>query len=163
MVDNKKTSKKQSKSDIKKRDKEEWLELCAWIELNIFEYTPQQKLQRKAVLVLDGLRKGQMVANNNCDQHGEYSMKIILLTFKANKTIILNALRGKEFPSEEQKMKYVCAIVRDKLNDMYTRYLNAQKSEEHIKNIDTNIMTHKGAEYKSKQSNVTKEKFKEMW
>jgi hypothetical protein len=71
------------------------------------------------------------------------------MTFKANKIQIQNAVRNKEFESERQKMSYVCAIVRDKINDMYSRYLNAQKTQEKVESVDTNIMTHEGAEYKT--------------
>ena len=129
----------------------EWLELCEWMELNIFNYdiAKGQRLQKKACLVLKGLRKGQNVANNKCQAYGYYPDSIILMTFKANKIQILNAIRNKNFESETNKMSYVCAIVRDKLNDMYTRYLNAQKTQEKVETVDTSIMTHEGAEYKS--------------
>lgn len=147
------------------RNNEEWLELCSWVELNIFEYEPTQKLQYAACLVLDALRKGQFIANNKLDTYGEYPINVILLTFKANKLQILNAIKGKDFESEENKMKYVCAIVRDKLNDMYTRYLNAQKSQEKTESVDTNIIEYQGAEYQSstKTKQKNKDKFEELW
>ena len=76
------------------RDKKEWKELCSWVELNIFEYEPTQKLQRQACLTLDGLRKGQVTAHNGQDTYGEYPINVILMTFKANK----NALFFVHFP-----------------------------------------------------------------
>ena len=138
-------------AEQEKRKDAEWLELCEWIEINIFNYDVQndQRLQKKACLVLKGLRKGQNVANNKCQTYGSYPDNIILMTFKANKTQILNAIRNKEFESEANKMSYICAIVRDKLNDIYSRYLNAQKTQEKVESVDTSIMTHDGAEYKS--------------
>lgn len=149
------------------RDHDQWKELCAWIELNIFEYEPTQKLQSKnAILALDGLRKGQIVANGEREMNGEYPLNVILLAFKANKITILNALKGKDFGgSEELKMKYVCAIVRNKLNDVYSRYLNAQKSQKKVETVDTSIMSHQGAEYKSttKIDKKKEEKFSDMW
>ena len=61
-------------------------------------------------------------------------------------------------------MKYICAIVRDKLNGVYSRYLNSQKSQEKIEKIDTRIMDYQGAEYQSNtKSNEKKDKFKELW
>jgi hypothetical protein len=153
------------KGTLLPRNKKQWDELCAWVELNIFGYESTQKLQRTACLTLDGLRKGQCVANNEHDTYGEYPLEVILLTFKANKIQILNAIRGKNFESENNQMKYVCAIVRDKLNDVYSRYLNAQKSQEKVEKIDTGIMEHQGAEYRSTvQIDENKEdKFKELW
>lgn len=149
------------------RKKKEWLELCAWVELNIFEYEPTQKLQTRACLTLDGLRKGQAFANNKNDTYGEYPLEVILLAFKANKTMILNAIKGKTFETEDKKMRYVCSIIRDRLNDIYTRYLNAQKTQKKAENVDTSIMTYQGAEYQSSTQNDEKKKqnskFDDLW
>jgi len=131
-------------------EKIQWRELCEWIEVNIFNYDIKtQRLQKKACLILKGLQTGQNVANNNCEKFGDYPFNVILMTFKANKTKIQNAIRNKNFEDESNKMSYVCAIVRDKINDMYSRYLNAQKTQEKVESVDTSIMTHEGAEYKT--------------
>ena len=131
-------------------EKLQWKELCEWMEVNIFNYDIKtQRLQKKACLILKGLQSGQNVANNNCEKFGEYPFNVILMTFKANKTKIQNAIRNKNFEDESNKMSYVCAIVRDKINDMYSRYLNAQKTQEKVESVDTSIMTHEGAEYKT--------------
>lgn len=155
------------KETLLPRDKEQWNELCAWVELNIFEYESTQKLQRAACLTLEGLRRGQVCANNKQDTYGEYPLNVILLTFKANKNVLLSALKGKNFESEDKKMRYCCAVVRDKLNDMYTRYLNAQKSQEKVEKVDTSIMDYQGAEYQSSNKNNEKKKqnnkFDDLW
>lgn len=153
------------KETLLPRDNEQWRELCAWVELNIFEYEPTQKLQRQACLTLEGLRKGQTIANNKTDTYGEYPINVILLTFKANKNVLLSALKGKNFESEDKKMRYCCAVIRDKINDVYTRYLNAQKSQEKVKRVDTSIMDYQGAEYQSstKTDKKKEDKFKELW
>lgn len=153
------------KETLLPRDNEQWRELCAWVELNIFEYEPTQKLQYKACMTLEGLRKGQITANNKQDTYGEYPMNVILMAFKVNKNVILSALRGKNFDSEDKKMRYVCSIVRDKLNDVYTRYLNAQKSHEKVERVDTSIMDYQGAEYQNstKTDKKKEDKFKELW
>lgn len=138
------------KEKLPRKDKD-WLELCEWLEINIFNYhVPYQRLQTPACLVLMGLTKGQYVANNNNATCGYYPYNVILMTFKANKLKIQNAIRNKDFENDEsKKMSYVCAIVRDKINDMYGRYLNAQKTQEKVESVDTSIMTHEGAEYKT--------------
>ena len=132
-------------------EKKQWKELCEWLEVNIFNYDIKiQRLQKKACLILKGLQTGQNVINNNCEKFGDYPFNVILMTFKANKLKILNAIRNKDFENDEsKKMSYVCAIVRDKINDMYTRYLNAQKTQEKVESVDTSIMTYEGAEYKT--------------
>ena len=153
------------KETLLPRDNEQWRELCAWVELNIFEYEPTQKLQRQACLTLEGLRRGQVTANNKQDTYGEYPINVILLTFKANKNVLLSALKGKNFESEDKKMRYVAAIIRDKINDVYTRYLNAQKSQEKVERVDTSIMDYHGAEYQNstKIDKKKEDKFKELW
>ena len=153
------------KETLLPRDKEQWNELCAWIELNIFEYESTQKLQRAACLTLEGLRRGQVIANNKQDTYGEYPLNVILLTFKANKNVLLLALKGKNFESEDKKMRYCCAVIRDKINDVYTRYLNAQKSQEKVERVDTSIMDYQGAEYQNttKTDKKKEDKFKELW
>lgn len=146
---------KKQKEKLPKKNKD-WLELCEWLEINIFNYNvPHQRLQTDACLVLMGLQRGKDVANNNTEDNGFYPFNVILMTFKANKTKIQNAIRNKEFDSERQKMTYICVIVRDKINDMYSRYLNAQKTQKKVESVDTSIMTHDSAEY---QSNNTERK-----
>lgn len=141
---------------LSERKDKDWLELCEWIEVNIFNYdiAKNQRLQKKACLILKGLRKGQNVANNKCQTYGDYPDNIILMTFKANKTQILNAIRNKNFENESNKMSYVCAIIREKLNDVYSRYLNAQKTQEKVDNIDTNIIEYQGAEFKTTEHRI---------
>ena len=113
-------------------------EMCAWIEREIFGYDENQKLQKMACLKLQGLRSGKVVANNNIENNGNYSLDVIWNTFRANKLLILKALKNKTFSSEQAKMGYVCAIVREHLNDMYQRMKNAElsKSKQDAVNID---------------------------
>lgn len=113
-------------------------EMCAWIEREIFGYDENQKLQKMACLKLQGLRSGKVVANNNTENNGNYSIDVIWNTFRANKLLILKALKNKTFSSEQAKMGYVCAIVRGHLNDMYQRMKNAElsKSKQDAVNID---------------------------
>ena len=73
-------------------------------------------------------------------------------------------MRNKNFDSEAKAIGYMAAIIRDRLNDMYTRYINAKKSKEKINNVNTDIMEYKGAEYKSvERDNKNEDKFKELW
>lgn len=146
-------------------EKLQWKELCEWIEINIFNYDIKtQRLQKKACLILKGLKVGQNVANNNCEKYGNYPFNVILMTFKANKTKIQNAIRNKDFEDESKKMAYVCAIVRDKINDMYSRYLNVQKTQEKVESIDTSIMLHEGAEYKSNNTErKVNKRLEDLW
>lgn len=143
-------------------DNKEWYELCAWVETNIFNYSKEQKLQKQASLALRGLQKGKPMGNNNIEDNGLYPLNVILMTFKANKTQIQNAIKNKSFDSERNKMLYVCSIVRDKINDMYSRYLNAQKTKEKVESVDTSAMTNEGAEYQ-KTKRKSNKRLEELW
>jgi hypothetical protein len=59
-------------------------------------------------------------------------------------------------------MLYVCSIVRDKINDMYSRYLNAQKTQEKVETADTSAMTNEGAEYKATERKTNK-RLESLW
>ena len=155
---------KKQKEKLPRKD-QDWRDLCEWLEINIFNYhVPQQRLQYEACLVLKGLQKGKDVANNNIEDNGFYPFDVILMTFKANKLKIQNAIKNKEFDSERQKMTYICTIVRGKINDMYSRYLNAQKTQEKVESVDTSIMTYDGAEYKSHNTErKTNKRLEGLW
>ena len=167
---NKKSTKSKEKTSSTKpvqltRNWKEWNDLCTWLEINIFGYDGDKiKLHTPACMFLDGLRKGQGIANTSLPMNGEYPMEVILMTFKMHKQQILNSIMGKDFKSEVSKMKYICKIIENHINDVYVRYLNAQKSQEKTEHIDTSIMEHSGAGYKSNvKENKKEDKFKELW
>lgn len=146
------------------RKDQEFRDLCEWLEINIFNYhVPDQRLQTDACLVLIGLRNGKSVANNSTENNGYYPWNVILMTFKANKNLILNSIKGKNFVSERTKMTYICKIIQDKINDMYSRYLNSQKNQEKVENIDTSAVTHEGAEYKTNTERKVNKRLEDLW
>lgn len=145
------------------RKNEDFLQMCSWIEHELMGYTDTQKLQKKSCLRLQGLRKGQNIANNLCTTYGEYPIDVVFNTFKANRFIILNAIKGKSFETEEQKVAYICAIVNSRINDMYTRMKNAKKSEEKSNTIDTGAQNSSVAEYKRQTEDVENSLFEEIW
>ena len=147
-----------------KKNHQDFLTLCAYIETEILGYEKTQKLQRAGVNRVRGLAKGQVFANNKQEQHGEYPYEVILLTLKANKIKVINSMHNKNFDSEAQAIGYMAAIIRDRLNDMYTRYINAKKSQERVENIDTNIIEYQGAGYKpTDNNNKNEDKYKDLW
>lgn len=142
----------------------EWLELCKWIEREILDYDENQKMQKKACLRIQGLFKGQVFANNNCETFGSYNCEVVLNTFKANKAKIKNALAGKTFASEENKVGYVCAIVRDRINDMYTRMKNAKKNQEQAEiSINASSVYNETAAYQRQTEDNCLESLESLW
>lgn len=149
-----------------KKDKngnDDFFALCYYVEKEILNYESNQKIQKKGAFRLRGLSSGQEVANNNHQQYGEYPYDVILMTFKIYKNQIKNSLKKKNFESEDAKLAYACAIVRDKLNDVYSRYITAKKAENKIETINTDVMEHQGAEYKPIDKNKKEDKYKDLW
>ena len=152
-----------------KKDKNgnsDFFKLCLYVEKEILNYENNQKIQKKAVLRLRGLSSGQNIANNKNQEYGEYPYDVILMTFQIYKNQIKNGLKNKNFDSEDSKLAYACAIVRDKLNDVYTRYINIKKAQDKIETADTSNIEYQGAEYKpnvDKHKNKKEDKYKDLW
>lgn len=152
-----------SKEIIQDKKNNEFLQMCSWIERELMGYTGTQRLHKNACLRLQGLRKGQHVANNSCEMYGEYPVNVVFNTFKANKFVILRAINGKTFETEDQKMAYICAIVSNRINDMYTRMKNAKKSEEKSEVIDIGAQNSEVAKYQRQTEEVVNSTFEEIW
>lgn len=138
-------------------------EMCAWIEREIFGYDENQKLQKMACLKLQGLRSGKVVANNNTENNGNYSIDVIWNTFRANKLLILKALKNKTFSSEQAKMGYVCAIVREHLNDMYKRMKNAELSKSKQDAINIDVDSYNKNNYHKQTIDYENSTFEDIW
>lgn len=148
-----------------KKNHQDFLELCSYIEKELLHYENNQRLQRGAVNKVRGLAKGQIFANNYQEKYGEYPYEVILLAFKIYKQAILNASNKiNDIESETGKVAYMATIIRDKLNDVYTRWINAKKSQEKVETINTDIMEYQGAEYKPNiKVNKQEDKYKDLW
>ena len=138
-------------------------EMCAWIEREIFGYDENQKLQKMACLKLQGLRSGKVVANNNIENNGNYSLDVIWNTFRANKLLILKALKNKTFSSEQAKMGYVCAIVREHLNDMYQRMKNAELSKFKQDAVNIDVDSYNKNNYHKQTIDCENSTFEDIW
>ena len=137
--------------------------MCAWIEREIFGYDENQKLQKMACLKLQGLRSGKVVANNNIENNGNYSLDVIWNTFRANKLLILKALKNKTFSSEQAKMGYVCAIVREHLNDMYQRMKNAELSKSKQDAVNIDVDSYNKNNYHKQTIDYENSTFEDIW
>ena len=132
---------KENKKDTTGWKNEDFLQMCDWVERELMGYSGTQRLHKNACLRLQGLRKGQSMANN----------------------VILKAIKGKTFNSEDQKMAYICAIVSSRVNDMYTRMKNAKKSEEKSEKIDIGAQNSEAAKYQRQTEEVVNSTFEGIW
>lgn len=155
------------KVEIVGRKDEKFRDMCLWIETELLGYDGvDQKIQKAGALVLIGLQRGQAVANNNCEQYGSYPIDVIFATFKINKFVIKNAIKNKKFDGELQKINYICAIVRNDLNDVYTRMRNAEMSKKKSEKANTEVQVNEVAEYQRQSEDINEfmnETFEELW
>lgn len=147
------------------RKNEEFLKMCEWIEVEIFNYNIANKehLHRMACLRLQGLRKGKPIGNNKTEDFGDYSVECVFNTFKAHKEEILKAIKGKNFADESRKMAYICRIVENHLNDMAIRMKNAKASQEKQEYIDTQTQNNDTAKYQKQTTEVQNDTFEGIW
>lgn len=150
---------------VKMRDveKQEWDELYRYVKKEILFYDDNQSLSSFICTKLKGIRTGKFIENKKIKSQAEYPYKIILYTFQICRPKILAALSGKTFESETQKINYICAIVRNNINDVYEMVKRKERNEEKVKTMDTNILTHKAAHYQTKTKELKNDKLKNLW
>ena len=146
----------------KKEIQEQWEELYQYIKTDILQYEESMKLPKKLILRLKGLKDGKFMANKNTKPMGDYSFKLILLTFKINKFQIIKALSNKDkFKDESHMINYLMAIVESKMNDTYARVKKVERAQEEGEHVVVNICEPK-AEYKKKSKEVKSSRLKDL-
>ncbi len=101
-------------SNIKNKD---WLKLCHYVKTEILGYDDNMKFPKLLALRLQGLSKGQFIANKNHSRTANYDFKIILETFKKLKIKISKLTQNKTFKSEFSRINYIMAVVENEIND----------------------------------------------
>lgn len=51
--------------NVKKKDNEQWIELCEYVKKEILEYDDNMKFPQYLALKLQGIKRGEHIANNN--------------------------------------------------------------------------------------------------
>jgi hypothetical protein len=140
---------------------QDWVELYNYVKKEILMYEDNLKLPKHIVLRLQGLNKGQFIANNKQKPNAEYPFKIILLTFKMYKQLIISSLSNINFQDEKHKFNYIMSIIEDKINDVMIRLKNIEKSEEKIENIQ--IINTENSQYKNTNNKKPNKKLDDIW
>lgn len=150
-----------ARKKMSKEEKMAWEQLYDYVKFNIMGYDENQALSKNMILRLKGLLTGKFIENKNIESTANYSYETILNTFKFCSADIQRALRTNSFKDEQHKFNYVLKIVEKSINDVYVRMNNVKKAKEEAKNTPVEIITHVGAEYKSKEKK--KNKFSDLW
>lgn len=148
---------------MSKAEIEEWDKLYQYIKKNILKYDSSQNLPRTLVLRLKGLAYGKYIENKNIADQAQYSYKIVLYTFIMCKPKIDYILRTKNFDNEKHKFDYICKIIENNLNEVYTKYKKAQQAQISIQNSDTNVLDHSSATYQKNTKSNINPKLKDLW
>jgi len=149
-------------SKMSLQEKEEWNELYEYVKKEILRYDENMKLPKNLILRILGLKNGKFIANKKTKALGDYSFKIILMTFKINKYEIVNALADKsKFKDESHMINYMMAIIEKKINDTYSRLNRLEQSQIKGENLEITESENK-AEYKQKTKEIKNSRLKEL-
>lgn len=124
-------------SEKAKEGKVEYLELqkvYSYVQ-DILKYS--KPLSPQQVLLLQNLRAGQLVRRGTkvfLSKSG-YPYEVILLTMKAIRPQIDNAMLKLQTSKEIEKTKYMIAMVANNINDIYLRWENSKKQDNNILKI----------------------------
>lgn len=142
----------------------EWNDLCDYIVKEILRYDENMKFPKYLALKLQGLKKGQHIANNNIGTSACYDDYTLLCTFKLCKNRIVDYLRKNEtkINGENHKINLIMKIVEPEINDVYIRIQQNKKKEQNIEKQSFDNQAHDGANYK-KKSKDTNDRLKDLW
>ena len=107
---------------------EDWIKLCHYVKTEILGYDNRMKFPRYLALRLQGLSKGQFIANKNHYINANYDYRIIIETFKKSKFKISKLTQNKTFKNEFSRINYIMAIVENELNDVVLAEKNKNPS-----------------------------------
>ena len=124
-----------------------WDSLVRYVKYKVLKYNVEQKLSNSIISKLKELSYGRIMGNKNHNANCYYSYDDILLGFKYSYFEIEKAIMYKSFDSDLQKIKYICAIVKNNINDAMGKLENSKKSEEKILNTDFSYMFTPQADY----------------
>ena len=126
----------------------EWIELCEYVKKEILQYDDNMKFPTYLALKLQGLKKGQHIANNNIESGSCYDAYM-----EKNETKIKD---------ERHRINLIIKIVEPEINDVYIRLKQAQKREEKIVDTSFDNQFNNGAKYTKKTHNIN-ERMKKLF
>lgn len=144
-------------------EKAQFDSLYQYVKKEILMYDATQSIPQSLILRLKGLSVGKFLENKNIENKAQYSYEIVLFAFQICKPVIMGVISNKSFETESQKFNYICKIVENNLNDVYMRVNKAKQSEEKIENMNTDNLSHCGAEYVQKTDTKKNSKLENLW
>lgn len=142
----------------KTESNKEWIELCEYVKTEILRYDANMKFPTYLALKLQGLKKGQNVANNNAKKNACYDDYTILCTFKLCKNRILDYIDKNEskIKDERHRINLIMKIVEPEINDVYLRIQHNKNSVKRFENTSYDNQYSSSAQYTPKTQKTNK-------
>lgn len=140
---------------------QKWDRLYEYVRTDVMQYSKEMQLSphfRNRLLGLHngtyGMSKGDKVTGN------AYSLETIYRTFVVKKADIQKAIRIKAFPTEQQKVNYIMAIISNSINDVYLKEQSVQKNaitlDRNVQNVISEFVVPVNTEVKKKDKKENK-------
>lgn len=150
--------------NVKKKDNEQWIELCEYVKKEILEYDDNMKFPQYLALKLQGIKRGEHIANNNHEAKANYDDYTILCTFKLCKKKIVTYLHEneKKIKNEKHKINLIMKMIEPEINDVYLRLQRAEKAKTKVENVEYENQGNDGASY-VKKTKETSDRMKKLF
>jgi hypothetical protein len=150
--------------NAKNKDNEQWLELCEYVKKEILEYDDNMKFPQYLALKLQGIKRGEHIANNNHMANANYDDYTILCTFKLCRKKIVEYLHENEkrIHDEKHRINIVIKMIELEINDVYLRIQAAEKTKLKVERQAFDNQLNKNAEYVKKTKEIN-EKMKKIF
>ena len=148
----------------RKTDHEQWIELCEYVKKEILEYDDNMKFPKYLALRLQGIKRGEYIANNKQKMQANYANMAILYAFKLHKKKIVAYLHNNEnkIRDEKHKINLIMKMIEPEINDVYLRLQRAEKSKAKAANRDLKNQLNNSAVY-TKKTKETKDRMKKLF
>ena len=140
----------------KKTDNTQWIELCEYVKKEILEYDDNMKFPQYLALRLQGVKRGEHIANNTHTANAHYDDYTILCTFKLCKQRIVAYLHNNEqkIKDERHKINLIMKMIEPEINDVYLRLQRVKKSQTKSEKIMCDNQCNKSAKYTKKTKEI---------
>lgn len=147
-----------------KNNNDSWCELCEYVKKEILEYDDNMKFPQYLALKLQGIKRGEHIANNNHEAKANYDDYTILCTFKLCKKKIVTYLHDneKKIKDEKHKINLIIKMIEPEINDVYLRLQRIEKAKIKAENVDCENQNSNGADY-VKKTKETSDKMKKLF
>ena len=150
--------------NIKKKENEQWNELCEYVKKEILEYDDNMKFPQYLALKLQGIKRGEHIANNNHAANANYNDYTILCTFKLCKKKIVTYLHEneKKIQDEKHRINLIMKMIESEINDVYLRIQRVEKTKTKVEKMTFDNQSNENAVYVKKTKEIN-EKMKKLF